>query len=91
MDSMGSAELADKFADPGGVISGTREAVKPARDEKVITAWNGLMLAAFADAAGVLNSDEYLEIAKRNAAFIRIKIYRQTDACCGLGKTARQS
>ncbi len=45
--------------------------VKPGRDEKVLTAWNGLMLAAFSDAARVLGSDEYLEIAERNAAFIK--------------------
>ncbi|MBP9663484.1 MAG: thioredoxin domain-containing protein [Pyrinomonadaceae bacterium] len=44
--------------------------IKPGRDEKVLTAWNGLMLAAFADAAGVLGSEDYLEIAKRNADFI---------------------
>ncbi len=44
--------------------------IKPGRDEKVLTAWNGLMLAAFADAAGVLGNDEYLQIAKRNAAFL---------------------
>ncbi|MBL8182493.1 MAG: thioredoxin domain-containing protein [Blastocatellia bacterium] len=45
--------------------------VKPGRDEKVLTAWNGLMLAAFADAAGVLGNGPYLEIAKNNAAFIK--------------------
>ena len=44
--------------------------IKPHRDEKVLTAWNGLMLAAFADAAAVLESDEYLQVAKRNAQFI---------------------
>ena len=44
--------------------------IKPGRDEKVITAWNGLMLAAFADAAGVLGNAEYLKIATRNAEFI---------------------
>ncbi len=44
--------------------------IKPNRDEKVLTAWNGLMLAAFADAAAVLENDGYLEIAKRNAEFI---------------------
>ncbi len=44
--------------------------VKPFRDEKVLTAWNGLMLAAFAEAAAVLDNDEYLEIAKRNADFL---------------------
>ncbi len=44
--------------------------IKPDRDEKVLTAWNGLMLAAFADAAAVLGNDDYLEIAKNNADFI---------------------
>ncbi|HMS42729.1 MAG TPA: thioredoxin domain-containing protein, partial [Pyrinomonadaceae bacterium] len=44
--------------------------IKPFRDEKVLTAWNGLMLATFAQAGAILNSDEYLQIAKRNADFI---------------------
>ncbi len=44
--------------------------VKPFRDEKVLTAWNGLMLATFAEASAILDSAEYLEIAKRNADFI---------------------
>jgi uncharacterized protein YyaL (SSP411 family) len=44
--------------------------IKPFRDEKVLTAWNGLMLAAFAEASAVLDSKEYLEVAKQNADFI---------------------
>ncbi len=44
--------------------------IKPFRDEKVLAAWNGLMLSAFADAAAVLGSEEYLSAAKRNADFI---------------------
>ncbi len=51
--------------------------VKPARDEKILTGWNGLMLAAFAEAARVLKSRksqvesrEYEEIARRNADFL---------------------
>ncbi|MEP6945150.1 MAG: thioredoxin domain-containing protein [Acidobacteriota bacterium] len=44
--------------------------IKPARDEKVLTAWNGLMLAAFADAAAVLDDAKYLAVAEENAAFI---------------------
>jgi uncharacterized protein YyaL (SSP411 family) len=48
--------------------------VKPFRDEKVLAAWNGLMLAAFAEAARVLDSEEYLEIAKLNADFILDKM-----------------
>jgi uncharacterized protein YyaL (SSP411 family) len=44
--------------------------VKPGRDEKVITAWNGLMLESFAEAAAVLNRPDYRERAERNAAFV---------------------
>jgi uncharacterized protein YyaL (SSP411 family) len=44
--------------------------IKPFRDEKVLTAWNGLMLAAFAEAAAVFGSEEYLEVATRNADFL---------------------
>jgi uncharacterized protein YyaL (SSP411 family) len=44
--------------------------IKPARDEKVLTGWNGLMLAAFAEAARVLPRDDYRAIAERNAEFL---------------------
>ncbi len=44
--------------------------IKPFRDEKVLTAWNGLLLATFSEASAILQSDEYLTIAKRNADFI---------------------
>ncbi len=44
--------------------------IKPFRDEKILTGWNGLMLAAFAEAGAILGSDDYLEIARRNADFI---------------------
>jgi uncharacterized protein YyaL (SSP411 family) len=44
--------------------------VKPARDEKILTAWNGLMLAGFAEAAAILNRQDYLEVARKNAQFV---------------------
>ncbi len=44
--------------------------IKPFRDEKVLTAWNGLMLATFAEASAILDSADYLEIAVKNADFI---------------------
>ena len=44
--------------------------VKPFRDEKVLTAWNGLMLAAFSEASRILDSEDYLGIARKNADFI---------------------
>ena len=51
--------------------------VKPARDEKILTAWNGLMLASFAEAAAVLNRSDYLAVAKQNARFILNNLRRE--------------
>ena len=44
--------------------------VHPERDDKVLTAWNGLMMAAFAEAAAVLDRSDYARVAERNAAFV---------------------
>jgi hypothetical protein len=45
--------------------------IKPDRDDKVITAWNGLMMASFAEAGVVLNRPDYTEAAIRNAEFVQ--------------------
>ena len=48
-----------------------KERVPPGLDDKVLTSWNGLMLAGIAEAARVLRDDHYRELALRNAAFVR--------------------
>lgn len=45
--------------------------VWPGLDDKVLTSWNGLMLAAFAEAGRALNRPDYTEIARQNAAFLQ--------------------
>jgi uncharacterized protein YyaL (SSP411 family) len=50
--------------------------IKPDRDEKIITAWNGLMLASFAEAGVILGRPDYTETARRNAEFVLSKLYR---------------
>jgi uncharacterized protein len=50
--------------------------VWPARDDKVLVSWNGLMLAAFAEGARVLNEPRYLEAATANLAFVQRELYR---------------
>ena len=52
--------------------------VHPARDEKILTSWNGLMLRAFAEAAAVLDRPDYLAAAKNNASFV-LSSLRQGD------------
>src|SRR6185369_14981574 len=50
--------------------------IKPGRDEKILTAWNGLMLASFAEAGVVLNRPDYTEAARRNAEFVLANLRR---------------
>ncbi len=46
------------------------ERVHPGRDEKILVGWNGLMLRAFAEAASILDRDDYRRTAIHNADFI---------------------
>jgi uncharacterized protein len=48
--------------------------VKPGRDEKILTAWNGLMLRSFAEAANALDREDYRAIAVRNGGFLLSKL-----------------
>ena len=52
-----------------------REArVRPQRDEKVLVAWNGLMISALARAGIALAEPRYLTAARRTAAFVRERL-----------------
>jgi uncharacterized protein YyaL (SSP411 family) len=44
--------------------------IKPGRDEKVLTAWNGLMLTSFAEASAILERSDYRKVAEANARFL---------------------
>ena len=44
--------------------------VAPDRDEKILTAWNGLMLRSFAEAALVFQRADYRKAATANASFL---------------------
>jgi uncharacterized protein YyaL (SSP411 family) len=51
--------------------------VRPARDEKVLTGWNGLAIAALARASWVLGEPRYLEAARRAATLVEAKLRRK--------------
>lgn len=44
--------------------------IHPAKDDKILTDWNGLMIAALGKAAQILNEPRYAEAAKNTADFI---------------------
>ena len=48
--------------------------VPPGLDDKVLTAWNGLMIGAFAEGHRVLGDRRYLEAAERAAAFVTTRL-----------------
>jgi len=58
-------------------LLGLRETrVKPDRDEKLLTAWNGLMIASFSEAGAILNRADYTDAARRNAEFVLSNLRR---------------
>jgi uncharacterized protein YyaL (SSP411 family) len=58
------------------LFAAREERIKPGRDEKVLTAWNGLMLASFAEAAAILERQDYLDVAEKNAGFVLSELRR---------------
>lgn len=55
------------------------ERIHPHKDDKILTAWNGLMIAALAKAGKALNNDRYTVAAKHAAQFILTKLRRPED------------
>ena len=64
--------------------------IHPLKDDKILTAWNGLMIAALAKASQALGDQTYTDAARRAASFISkslreadgrlLRRYRQGDA-----------
>ncbi len=60
LEFVGDMDQRPSLAEARRKLSEAREErIHPGRDEKVLTSWNGLMLAAFAEAARALDRDDY--------------------------------
>ena len=64
-----------------------QERVPPGLDDKIITAWNGMMISAMAEAGRVLGSHRYIDGAMRAADFL-LSVHRTSQGT--LLRTSRQ-
>ena len=71
LENVSADDLQSKAAAARKKLYAAREKrIKPGRDEKVLTDWNGMMMRAFAEAAAFLDRDDYRAVAESNANFI---------------------
>ncbi len=52
------------------LLEARQKRIRPSRDQKILTSWNGLMISALAKGSGALRGDVYLQEARRAADFI---------------------
>jgi len=70
-------EIAALVADSKEKLFHEREKrIKPFRDEKIITSWNGLVLSGLAEAINISPKRAYVESANRTVQFIFSKMFR---------------
>ncbi|MFC5302238.1 thioredoxin domain-containing protein [Azospira restricta] len=71
------ADCATLLAAARGKLFAARETrVRPHRDDKVLAAWNGLMIGGMAHAARVCGRQDWLDSAQRAFAFIKDALWR---------------
>lgn len=76
---MTGQDLERALAGPRGKLAALREErIRPGLDDKILTSWNGLMMAAFSEASAVLDRDDYRRIAADNGAFLLDNLIDQT-------------
>ena len=69
--SMGVADIEAQISDARDTLLQIRQKrTPPGLDNKVLTAWNGLVLMALADASRATSNEEYLEAAQTQANFL---------------------
>jgi uncharacterized protein YyaL (SSP411 family) len=70
------ADLDSKLSDARQLLLASRGMrPRPHLDDKILTAWNGLMISAFARAGAALDEPRYAEAARRAAEFILQRMY----------------
>jgi uncharacterized protein YyaL (SSP411 family) len=70
------SEIENLVSDAKKKLFAVRETrIKPFRDEKILTSWNGLMLSGLAEAIKISNLPSYTEAGKRTVHFFFSKMF----------------
>src|SRR5208337_5059768 len=70
------ADMASVIAEIRRKLFEARERrVKPGRDDKILAAWNGMTISAFAEGYRALGEVRYLETAKRALRFVMDRMW----------------
>jgi uncharacterized protein YyaL (SSP411 family) len=59
------------------IFSERAKRIRPHRDDKIITAWNGLMISSMAYGGAVLREEKYIRAAERAAEFILDSLHKK--------------
>ena len=66
------AEMEELLATSRGkLLAARRERESPGRDDKLLTAWNGLAISAFAEGYPIFQDNHYLKAASKTAIFLQ--------------------
>jgi uncharacterized protein YyaL (SSP411 family) len=74
LDESATAELLERCRTK--LLEQRDRRIRPLRDDKIVTSWNGLMISAFATAGIVCDRPDYLTSASRAASFILATLRR---------------
>jgi len=74
----GADELASIITQAKAKLLKEREKrIKPFRDDKILTSWNGLMLSGLAAAYEITGAPRYREVAEKTVAFIFTEMFQE--------------
>jgi hypothetical protein len=77
--SMNPEDVKHKLADCRSKLFARRQQrVPPGRDDKVLVSWNGLMIAAMAEAGAAFNESRFLDAARDAVDFIKENIFDES-------------
>jgi uncharacterized protein len=72
---LGLDDLKKKVSGWKKILLGKRnQRIRPGLDDKILASWNAMMLRGLADAYRVFDEQKFLDIALKNAAFLRNKM-----------------